>query len=429
MTKMSLLHSIRVNEGKCIGCVRCMKVCPTKAIRIRTQKAHINYDLCIDCGECLRTCPHDAIIPVTTSSADLNRFKYKIALPSPVLYSQFGHQIMPYEILSVLNEMGFNHVYDEALVCEMVSLAIEEFLDENKLPRPIISSTCPVVVRLIKRLFPSLCKNIVPIEPPREIAAKNLREEISQEKNIVKEDIGIIHITPCSAKMVSIKHPETMKKSFLDGAIPILEIYNEVMLKLKKARPSSILQTHYQTSGIGIAWAIPGGEVRSLKYSNCVSVSGVYDTIKILEDVESGKVKNIEYLECFICPDGCVGGPLTVENRFIAKSNTRRLIRILGDKQMVNSNFVKNLYRENFFSFESLVEPKPFPPLDEDRNTAIKKLKLKEKIAKELPGKDCGFCGAPDCVTFAEDVVLGEAHLEDCIYTELKGSSYGKKKK
>jgi iron only hydrogenase large subunit-like protein len=416
MAEQNFIHSIRINEEKCIGCVACMKVCPTKAIRIRAERARINFEKCIDCGACLRVCPYNAIIPLTTTPSDLDRFNYKIALPSPVIYTQFGEKVMPNEILAVIKEIGFDHVYDEALVCEMVSVAIEEYLDENKSPRPIISSTCPVVVRLIQRLFPSLCKNILPLEPPREIAAKNLRMEVSREKGYRPEQIGIIDITPCSAKMVSINRPETMEKSNLDGAISIKEIYNNVMLKLKRTLPVSMMQHQSRISGIGIAWAFEGGEIRGLKYTNSVSVSGVINTIRILEDVESGRLKNIEYLECLICPDGCIGGPLTVENRFIAKSNILRLIRHFGGKKRVNTDMVKKLYRDNFFSFKWAIEPKSFPALDKDRSQAIKKLKAKEELVRKLPGTDCGVCGAPDCKTLAEDIVLGVAKFEDCIY-------------
>jgi iron only hydrogenase large subunit-like protein len=424
MAELKLTHSIKIDEEKCIGCVRCMKDCPTKAIRVRNRKAKIIYEKCIDCGECLRVCPYDAVVPVTTSPADLNIFKYKVALPSPVLYSQFGQHVMPNEILRVLREINFDHVYDEALMCEMTSMAIEEYLDEHKSPRPIISSTCPVVVRLIQRLFPSLCDLIIPIEPPREIAAKNLRTEISKKHNISEENIGIIHITPCAAKMVSINHPETMARSYLDGAISIHEIYNTIMMKLKKSKRSLMLNAQKPISGIGVGWTIAGGEIRGLKYFHSVSVSGVYDTIKILEDVESGKLKDIQYLECLICPDGCIGGPLTVENRFIAKSNTLRLIRIYGKKKLVDVHTVKRLYRENFFSFEHSVKPKPLPALDKERAKAIEALNLKEEILKKLPGTDCGACGAPDCETLAEDIVRGEVKLEDCIF--YKGKNHEK---
>lgn len=416
MAKSGFFHSVRIDRKKCIGCVRCMRDCPTKAIRVKNGKAVINKERCVDCGECLRVCPHDAVVPLTTSPADLDRFQFKVALPSPVLYSQFGQHIMPNEILSVLKELGFDLVYDEALVCEMTSRAIEKYLDENKGPKPVISSTCPVVVRLIQRLFPSLCNLIIPIEPPREIAAKNLRMEISNKYNVKRDDIGIIHITPCAAKMVSINHPETMKKSHLDGALSIQEIYNELMMKLKTAKKHHILDTQSRVSGIGIGWTITGGEIRGLKYVHSVSVSGVYDTIRILEDVEAGKLKNIEYLECSICPDGCIGGPLTVENRFVAKSNVLRLIKTFGGKKRVDYHFVEKLYQQKFFSFEASVKPKPFPPLDKDTEKAIKKMELAEKILKKLPGTDCGVCGTPDCRTFAEDVARGEAKINDCLF-------------
>lgn len=420
-TNQRMLHSVKINKKKCIGCVRCMQDCPTKAIRIRKGKAVINYERCIDCGECLRVCQYNAVIPITTSSADLDKFKYKIALPSPVVYSQFGQQVLPDEILSVIKELGFDYVYDEALMCEMISMAIEEYLDEITSPRPIISSTCPVVVRLIQRLFPSLCNLVIPIEPPREAAAKNLRQEIAQKNNISQEDIGIFHITPCAAKMISINYPESMKRSHLDGAISIHEIYNKVMIKLKKDRRPSWLHKHRPVSGIGIAWTVSGGEIRALKDFPSVSVSGVYDTIRILEDVESGKLKDIKYLECLICPDGCIGGPLTVENRFVAKSNVNRLMRIYGDKKMVDMRRVQKMYRQKFFSFESSLKPKPFPGLAADRTKAIELLKVKEEMLKKLPAIDCGACGAPDCETHATDIARGEAKLEDCVFVK-KGS-------
>lgn len=416
MARSVFFHSVKINKKKCIGCVRCMKGCPTKAIRVKNGKAIINKERCIDCGECLRVCQYNAVVPITTSSADLNKFRYRVAVPSPVLYSQFGQHIMPNEILSMLKELGFDFVYDEALMCEMTSGAIEEYLDDNKGPKPVISSTCPVVVRLIQRLFPSLCNRIIPIEPPREIAAKNLRAEISNKYKVKKEDIGIIHITPCAAKMVSINHPETLQKSYLDGALSIQDIYNEIMMKLKKTEKPYILETQRQVSGIGIGWAIAGGEIRGLKYFHSVSVSGVYDTIKILEDVEAGRLDNIEYLGCLICPDGCVGGPLTVENRFMAKSNVLRLIKTFGGKRRVTAHFVKKLYQQRFFSFEASVKPKPFSPLDKNREKAIRKMKLLEKTFGKLPHTDCGVCGAPDCRTFAEDVARGEAKISDCLF-------------
>lgn len=417
MPETSRFHSIRIDEDKCIGCVACMKACPTRAIRVRTEgterKAVIAYRRCVDCGECLRVCPHQAVIPMTSKASDLEKFKYKVALPSPVLYSQFGQHIMPNTVLSVLKEMGFDYAYDETVMCEMLSMVIEEFLEEHPLTGPVISSTCPVVVRLIRAMFPALCERIIPIEPPREMSAKNLRKEISRKESIPEDEIGVFHITPCAARMVSINYPASMEKSYLNGAISIRELYNPMMMKLKRSEPLSMLQTQSRVSGIGIGWAVPGGELRGLRHHS-VAVDGVMDTIKILQDVEAGKLKDIRYLECLICPDGCLGGPLTVENRFVAKSNIQMMIRMYMGKKSVEFHTAKKMYKEGFFAFKNQVEPKPFPPLDPDRARAVEKLKHKESLIKQLPGVDCGVCGAPDCKTLADDVVRDRAQLTDC---------------
>ena len=37
-----------------------------------------------------------------------------------------------------------------------------------------------------------------------------------------------------------------------------------------------------------------------------------------------------------------------------------------------------------------------------------------EEIAKTLPQIDCGSCGAPTCMAFAEDVVKGETTADEC---------------
>jgi Na+-translocating ferredoxin:NAD+ oxidoreductase RNF subunit RnfB len=45
---------------------------------------------------------------------------------------------------------------------------------------------------------------------------------------------------------------------------------------------------------------------------------------------------------------------------------------------------------------------------------AIEKLSRIGRIARALPGRDCGVCGAPSCAGLAEDIVLGRARPEDC---------------
>ena len=46
---------------------------------------------------------------------------------------------------------------------------------------------------------------------------------------------------------------------------------------------------------------------------------------------------------------------------------------------------------------------------------AFRKRAAIQEIADRLPKLDCGSCGAPTCMAFAEDIVLGQASEEECI--------------
>ena len=47
---------------------------------------------------------------------------------------------------------------------------------------------------------------------------------------------------------------------------------------------------------------------------------------------------------------------------------------------------------------------------------AMKKFERMEEVLQDLPGLDCGACGAPSCQCLAEDIVQGKAHITDCIF-------------
>lgn len=423
-------HSIHITKDKCIGCVHCLGACPTRAIRIRDGRAVIDDELCIDCGECLRVCPYDAVHSHTTSFAALDAFDYKVAIPSTVLYGQFGGGVLPTEILSALRRIGFDEVYDLSSICELNCAATEEYLAEHPRPRPFITSTCPVVVRIIQRRYPSLCGQILPIEPPREIAAKILRTVLPKALGIPPDRIGIIHLTPCSAKMVSINSPATLNKSYLDGAISIRDIFPQILNALRKNEEDALMGHLFpetQFSGIGMGWSLSGGETRGFKHHKAVAVSGVRDTMRVLDQVESGLLQDIDVLECTVCPDGCVGGPLEVENRFLAKSRILQLVAAAGERAVVDPKDVSRLYHRNFLSFDHPAIPVESHPLDRDPAKAIRKAARRDRIFAVLPKKDCGVCGAPDCRTLADDIVRGRARLADCPF--IKPAKTRKKEK
>ena len=48
-------------------------------------------------------------------------------------------------------------------------------------------------------------------------------------------------------------------------------------------------------------------------------------------------------------------------------------------------------------------------------NDAMQKLAAIESAVSTLPGLDCGACGAPSCMAFAEDIASGEATMDECV--------------
>ena len=70
---------------------------------------------------------------------------------------------------------------------------------------------------------------------------------------------------------------------------------------------------------------------------------------------------------------------------------------------------------EWFYEWDRLPEVKDVFRLDEDRKIAMQKLAAIESAVSTLPGLDCGACGAPSCMAFAEDIASGEATMDECV--------------
>ncbi|UCD55967.1 MAG: 4Fe-4S binding protein, partial [Candidatus Hydrogenedentota bacterium] len=117
-------HAHRVDPEKCRGHMTCVRHCPTQAIRVRGGKAVISEELCVDCGTCISVCPSGAIVPIADSVAGISDFKYKVVVPSPVLYSQFDSDIHPYIIHLAFKELGFDEVVDVSTSCVALARAL-----------------------------------------------------------------------------------------------------------------------------------------------------------------------------------------------------------------------------------------------------------------------------------------------------------------
>ena len=412
-------HSVILDYNHCRGCTTCIKNCPTEAIRVRSGKAKILNVRCIDCGKCIRVCPHRAIKSISDDLSKLEDFEYRVALPDPVLYGQFQHLDDIDIVLNGLLAIGFQKVFETARAAEMLSDYARHSIssgEERVLPQ--ISSACPAIVRLIGIRFPKLIPNVAPTIAPVELAAILARREAVKETGLPPEKIGVFAIVPCSAQVTAAHSPVGLQEPVLDGAFAIRDIYLRLlgpMKDLKEVRPLS-------SAGImGVGWAYCGGESAARLGEPYLAVDGIENCIQMLEEIEDGRLPEADFIELAACTQGCVGGCLTVENPYGARMRIKNLMKGLpvsrnrfdyrgGDRELVKSD------RE--------IQYVPAFLLDQDRAAALEKMIRVEELQRTLPGLDCGSCGAPSCHAFAEDVILGRASEEDCIFKMRERMQY-----
>lgn len=403
-------HSVVLEEDKCCGCTNCIKRCPTEAIRVRDGKAHIITERCIDCGECIRVCPHHAKKARSDSIKEIEKFKYKIAIPAPALFGQFNNMDDIDIVLNGLLKLGFDSVYEVSRGAELVSQATRQLIRENKLKHPIISSACPAVVRLIKQRFPDLCENVMPMKAPMEVSAMLAKKYAMEETRLPMEDIGAFFITPCPAKVTEINRPmDVNKRSYCDGAIAISKIYPKLTSAMDKL---TSIEPLANSGVIGVGWATSGGESAAMLGDRYLAADGIENVIRVLEELEDERIRNVDFVELNACTGGCVGGVLTVENPYVAQARIHTLRKYLP----VSQNHLKDGVPDKMMWDKPLEYDENVLSLDKNINKAMEMMEQIEKIEASLPGLDCGSCGAPSCHAMAEDIVKGSAKETECIF-------------
>lgn len=403
-------HSVRLDKEKCTGCIHCIQRCPTQAIRVRNGRAIILAERCVDCGECIRVCPHKAKYAERDSMNELRKYRYRIALAAPSLYGQIAHLRDVNQMLTALKMIGFDDVFEVAAAAERVSSATIRFLRENKdFPRPVISSACPVIGRLISVSFPNLIENILPIHSPMEEAGRLARERARKNTGLSDEEIGVFFITPCPAKVTAIRDPIEIEKSSINGAIAMNDIYSALVSVLGKIESSEDLE---QSGLIGVSWGMTGGEAAGLLSDHVLAADGIINCMKLLEEIEDEKLQGIEFVELNACVGGCVGGALTAENPFIAKARIQRLRKYLP----VSRNKTSEEDANGVLRTELAPKPIPALRLADTMEEAMEKMNRLNEICSTFPSLDCGTCGAPTCRALAEDIVRGYTTEQDCIF-------------
>ena len=411
-------QALKVDESKCYGCTHCITMCPADAIRINNGKAKIRREWCVHCGECMIACPVDAFYVEQDDFEKIFDYKYRVALVPAVTIAQFPSNISEAEIFSAMKEIGFTHIFQTEHTVEVVNSEMLEFQKKNNL-KPLISSFCPAVVRLIQVRFPSLVDNIITVKPPIDASAIFLRKKF-QDEGFPSEDVGLFYVTPCVAKIAAVKSPVGEEKSSVDGVININFIFNKVYSVIKSRSGKKVLSSDNRLPNLSaksIQWTLTNGEITYMK-GRCLAIDEIHNVIQFLEKVENEEITDVDFLELRACDESCSGGILTVENRFLTVEKLRKKAVLYKDIRGMPEDL------EPYYDYlrKKLavlpVEPRSMLILDEDRNKALQKMMQVQKMMCYLPGINCGACGSPKCESLARDIVRKEANLSHCVFIQ-----------
>jgi len=362
-------NSVLVDSDRCRECLLCLRACPTSAVRIRDGGPHILRHLCVDCTSCIAACDTGALAmpkPAAVPTPDIDSV---LVIPASLL-AQFGDRIHSEQVLDILLQLGFGQIrfleeWDIAL-----RAAVAAYAREGMRPRPILSPMCPAVVNLIQVRFPSLLANIAPFLTPIEA----VREELTASH------VAVVPVCPS-------QHTALLPKCLLTNrdTVQAKTMLDAIMVNLSESPVSD--------GPYGPA-QVPSGVLQ---------VSGMQHVVKVLEEVENGRMDYETILELYACEQTCFGSPVWKEDAFVTRARWHK----------ESHSFAT---RASAVHRAAALSPRPGLRLDSDMAKAIEKLSQIDTLTRELPGRDCGVCGAPTCAALAEDVVLGRAEISACAY-------------
>lgn len=408
---------ITTNEARCRDCYRCIRTCPVKAIRIKSMENHqvhaqVVDELCLYDGRCVLACPQKAKkIP-----SDLNDVKDLIASGAPLAASiapSFAAALPlanPGLTPALLKLLGFDQVHETSLGAELVAREHQRLGFE----KPLISSSCPVVINLIEKHYPELIPLLAPIISPMVAHGYFLKSRYPGHK--------VVFIGPCIAKRDELRSPQVA------GAIDFLLGFNELWDWIQQANVdlNSIPSIGFDgpSSNLARLFPVDGGLIRTaclnmdMIDTGVIAITGIENCIDFLSNLSSQKISEPpKLMELLACSGGCIGGPLaaTTDDTYLRR---QRIIAYYKSQAATVDEQHK----------ATTLEELDLPPEKLSRTFHDKKLTLnypnEEQIREILvkTGKhsdedhlNCGSCGYNSCRDKAVAVFQGTAELQMCI--------------
>ena len=384
-TAGSARNSVRVTAEACQACLQCLRACPTQALRVYKGKPCILGHLCVDCTSCIAVCGPKALAVPGLEQVPAPSDETVLVLPASFL-AQFQADGGPSRALDALRSRGFRRVRLSSEWEDAVRAASLDYARNDAETFPVLAPVCPAVVSLIQLRYPSLLGHVAPFLTPMEAA----REELTAPH--------VVFAAACPSQFTLLNMPAILTQFDIVSASVMYNVVRQYNVRCADPNPTTIAHTS------------------SYSGHDVFEVSGMFHVMKVLEEIENGHLDEHGVIELYACTQGCFGSPVWPEDPFVARERYVRMREHIscsaGDhRTKAGPGFVRRTQP---------LQGRAGVRLDQDMGEAIRKLARIDTLTKGLPGRNCSVCGAPTCAALAEDVVLGRATLDACVYREEK---------
>ena len=416
---------IYVLEEKCVGCNKCIKVCPILEANIvyldgnGKHKVKINEKACIHCGNCISVCEHNSRLYIDDTERfinDLKRGKKISILAAPAIKVN----ISKYKrLFGYLKSLGVMQFYDVSIGADITTWAYLKYIKENNI-KSYISQPCPAIVNYMQRDRTDILDHLIPIQSPMICAAIYYKDYENANEEFA-------FLSPCIAKKDEIDSNET--KGYVK--------YNVTFNKLKKyIQENNINLNNYpeenfkDESTFGFLYSRPGGlkeNVEKIDDSIWVRQLEGQDLVYNYINEYSERVKQRKEVPMLIdvlnCKFGCNIGTGIGNNTINIDDADKIYNDIKNNKNQkeilkMHKNYNENLQVERFErKYKNLKNTNLKTPTSLEKERIYKQLYKNTEQERNI---NCSACGYKTCEKMMFAIFNGLNIKENCMnYSEI----------
>jgi NAD-dependent dihydropyrimidine dehydrogenase PreA subunit len=401
---------IHNEPDKCVGCNRCVRVCPIDEANIVCEVdgrivAHIDNDKCIACGACQTACHHGSRYYEDDTErffADLKRGVRISMFAAPAMKTNFDHWG---RLLTWLRQCGVESIYDVSLGADICTWAHIRYVQKNG-PSPIISQPCPAIVNYILMHKNELVKYLSPVHSPMLCTAVYMRKYEGVRAKIAA-------LSPCLAKV-----HEFEATGLVEYNVTIKHLYEYMERNRVVLPPEEGGFDHYE-AGLGSLYPMPGGLKecvehyvgKSLRVDKSEGPGVVYKALDEYAHQPPGRLPVL--FDVLNCAEGCNLGTGCRHEMDVFEINTMmddaRQAAIDGEeaKRYLDQLFETFDAELRIDDFIRTYKPAPVQKIGVTREKINAAFMTLGKVDEASRVYDCGACGSNSCQQMAEKIAKG----------------------